>query len=108
MYHEQTVRQGGAVEGTLVLTRRDVAALLDLDVCIAAVEGAMAAHATGRTAPPAIAGVHVDGGGFHIKAAALTLEQPYFAAKVNANFPDNPAHRGLPTVQGAALLFEAV
>ena len=47
--------------------------------------------------------MHVPGGGFHVKAASL---RPYFAAKTNANFPDNPA-RGLPTIQGAILLFDA-
>jgi hypothetical protein len=35
-------------------------------------------------------------GGFHIKAAGLVGERSYFAAKTNANFPDNPRRFGLP------------
>src|SRR5213075_1238702 len=31
----------------------------------------------------------------------------YYVAKVNANFPDNPRVRHLPTVQGALLLYDA-
>jgi len=92
--------------GTLVLTRRDVAALLDLDACIAAVEAAFAAYGEGRMGLPAVAGVHADGGGFHVKAASLALGRPYFAAKVNANFPGNGARHGLPTIQGAVILFD--
>ena len=32
----------------------------------------------------------------------------WFAVKVNANFPGNPRPRGLPTIQGALLLMDAV
>jgi ornithine cyclodeaminase/alanine dehydrogenase-like protein (mu-crystallin family) len=31
----------------------------------------------------------------------------YFAAKVNGNFPENPARRGLPTIQGVVVLCDA-
>jgi ornithine cyclodeaminase/alanine dehydrogenase-like protein (mu-crystallin family) len=48
----------------------------------------------------------VGGGGFHVKAGALRLGRHYFAAKVNGNFPSNPA-RGLPTIQGLAVLSDA-
>jgi alanine dehydrogenase len=51
--------------------------------------------------------VHVEGGGFHVKAAAMGGPRPYFAAKLNANFPGNRA-RGLPTIQGVIALFDAV
>jgi ornithine cyclodeaminase/alanine dehydrogenase-like protein (mu-crystallin family) len=37
----------------------------------------------------------------------MTTSRSYFAAKVNANFPDNPRLRHLPTIQGALLLFDA-
>jgi len=94
--------------GTLVLTRREVAGLLDLDSCITAVEAAFACYGAGRASPAAIAGLMVEGGGFHMKAAALVLERSYVAAKVNANFPENPIRRGLPTIQGAVMLFDGV
>jgi len=52
-------------------------------------------------------GVLAETGGFHIKAAGLVGEQSYFAAKTNANFPDNPRRFGLPTIQGTVVLADA-
>jgi ornithine cyclodeaminase/alanine dehydrogenase-like protein (mu-crystallin family) len=105
LYHRERLTQGGRVsDPTLLLTRRDVAALLDLDACITAVEGAFAAFGAGRLGPPVVAGVPAADGGFHIKAALVPANRPYFAAKVNANFPDNPVRRALPTIQGAIML----
>ena len=91
----------------LLLTRSDVERLLDLPACIAAVEDAFRRRAEGRAAPSAILGVHVASGVFHVKAAALELERPFFVAKVNANFPTNPVQHGLPTIQGVLVLFDA-
>jgi alanine dehydrogenase len=91
----------------LVLTRRDVAMLLDLDACIGAVEQAFRLYGEGKTAEPGVLGIHVEGGGFHIKAGVLELGRRYFAAKTNANFPDNPARHGLPTIQGVIVLADA-
>jgi ornithine cyclodeaminase/alanine dehydrogenase-like protein (mu-crystallin family) len=92
---------------TLVLTRRDVARLLDLDSCIAAVERAFRAHAEGAALAPGVLGFHVPGGGFHIKAAGLLAGPARFAAKINANFPGNGARFGLPTIQGVVVLSDA-
>src|SRR5919107_4168320 len=89
---------------TLVLTQRDVAGLLGLDECIDAVEAAFALSARGQTLPSGVLGVPAAGGGFHIKAAGLRLGRLYVAVKVNANFPQNPAQRGLPTIQGVIVL----
>jgi ornithine cyclodeaminase/alanine dehydrogenase-like protein (mu-crystallin family) len=72
------------------------------------VEDAFRLKGEGRPSPGGILGVHVPGGGFHAKAAFLELSRPYFAAKINANFPDNPLTRGLPTIQGVLVLFDAV
>src|SRR5713226_2911725 len=44
---------------TLLLTRRDVAALLDLDACIAAVEAAFRLYGERKTAAPGVLGVQV-------------------------------------------------
>jgi ornithine cyclodeaminase/alanine dehydrogenase-like protein (mu-crystallin family) len=92
---------------TLVLSQRDVARLIDIESCIDVVEQAFRLHADGRTTRPGVLGTHVDGGGFHVKTAGLAHDRLYFAAKVNANFPANPSLRGLPTIQGAVLLFDA-
>jgi ornithine cyclodeaminase/alanine dehydrogenase-like protein (mu-crystallin family) len=47
--------------------------------------------------------IPAESGGFHVKAASLG---GYVAVKTNSNFPGNRRH-GLPTIQGAILLFEA-
>lgn len=91
-------------EETLLLTRHDVAALLGIEECIAAVEGAFKLHAEGKTLPPGILGVRARNGGFHIKAGLLELTRSYFAAKVNANFPRNSQRFGLPLIQGVIVL----
>ena len=92
---------------TLIFSRSDVERLLTLDECIAAVEDAFTQHAQGKTAPPGVLGMHAQDGGFHIKAALLTLDRPYFAAKTNANFPQNGARHNLPTIQGVVVLCDA-
>jgi ornithine cyclodeaminase/alanine dehydrogenase-like protein (mu-crystallin family) len=70
------------------------------------VEQAFRLYGEGRAPAPGVLGVHAHGGGFHIKAGTLPLGRNYFAAKANANFPGNPA-RGLPTIQGIILFFDA-
>src|SRR5262245_20967948 len=94
-------------KGTLLLGRHDVATLLSLDECIAAVEQAFKLHAEGRSLPPAALGMHARGGGFHIKAAGLELARPYFAAKVNGNFFQNKQRFGMPNIQGVIALCDA-
>ena len=89
---------------TLLLTRRDVADLLTIDDCIDAVENAFRLLGLGQVPRPAIAGVHADGGGFHVKAAIVGNR---FAVKVNGNFPGNPERHGLPTIQGLIILADA-
>jgi alanine dehydrogenase len=82
-----------------VLSRSQVLELLSLPECIEAVECALCLHAEGRTLGPGVLGVSGARGGFHIKAAGLLFgARSYFAAKTNANFPDNPQRFGLPTV----------
>jgi len=93
--------------GTLVLTRRDVAALLTIDECTSAVERAFKLYGEGKTQPPGVLGVHANDGGFHIKAGILNVDRPYFAAKVNANFPQNSTRFGLPLIQGVIVLCDA-
>jgi alanine dehydrogenase len=88
---------------TLLLGRADVERLLPPGACIGAVEDAFRRHALGETSPPGILGMHVGAGSFHVKAAGL---DGAFAAKLNANFPANPA-RGLPTIQGVVIVSDA-
>ena len=92
--------------GTLLLTRKDVSELLTLNDCVQAVEQAFHLQGEGRALAPGVLGMHAQGGGFHIKTGILPLRRNYFVAKTNANFPTHPA-RGLPTIQGLILLFDA-
>jgi alanine dehydrogenase len=94
-------------EGTLLLKRQDVAALLSIEECIAAVEHAFRLHGEGKTQPPGFLGIHATDGGFHIKAGMMDLAQPNFVAKVNANFPNNVKRFGLPLIQGVIVLCDA-
>lgn len=94
-------------EGTLLLTRRNVAELLGIEECIVAVERAFGLYGEGKTQPPGILGVHAADGGFHIKAGIMNLERSYFVAKTNANFPNN-RKIGLPTIQGIIVVCDAV
>lgn len=87
----------------LILSAQDVRALLTIDDCIAAVEEAFLLHAQHRSVGPASLSLHVEGGAFHVKGAALGRS---LAVKVNGNFFDNPA-RGLPRIQGVIVLADA-
>lgn len=91
----------------LILTLREIQRLLSLDECIAAVEHAFRAYGEGKAVPPAVLSVHTPGGAFHVKAGLLNLDQAYFAAKVNGNFPENGSRFGLPAIQGVIVLCNA-
>ena len=91
-------------EGTLLLSRSEIADLLCIDEYIEAVERVFQLHGEGKTQPPGILGVHAHDGGFHIKAGLLELDRSFFAAKINANFPQNANRFGLPLIQGMIFL----
>lgn len=90
-----------------VLTGSDLASLMPFGNYVDAVTEAFRLHAQGRWVLPPAMHIPAEGGGFHVKAASLPIAGGYVAIKTNANFPDNPAKRGLPTIQGAILLFDA-
>jgi len=92
---------------TILLNRGTVAGLLTIDECITAVESAFRTHAEGKASPPKVLGMHLDSGGFHIKAGVMELGRNYFVAKINANFPGNLKQNGLPTIQGVIAVFDA-
>ena len=95
------------MSATLFLGRSEVERLLTPAVCFAAVEQAFRQLAEGTVPPPAILAMHAENGSFHGKAGLLTADRPYFAAKLNANFPKTGRRHGLPTIQGAVLLSDA-
>lgn len=89
---------------TIILARRDVAALMAPSTWLEAVETGFRATAGGRTQAPPPMTLAGQGGTFHAKGAGISLDRLYVALKLNGNFPRNPAARGLPTIQGAILL----
>lgn len=92
--------------GTLMVSRAEVARLVSLPECITAVEEAFRRHAAGGTLSAAVLSVKVTDGVFHVKAAGLAGTPGWFAAKVNANHPSNPARHERPTIQGLVVLCE--
>jgi alanine dehydrogenase len=89
-----------------MLDASDVVRLLDMPSCIHAVEDAFRLRGEGRPTPSAMVGLELEDGSFHAKMASLSLSRTYVAAKVNANFPRNPVHHHLPTIQGVLALFD--
>src|SRR5262249_28110350 len=57
--------------------------------------------------PPRSIGFEAPGGSFHVKAARFDEPSMRFVAKINGNFPGNPASHGLPTIQGVVVLSDA-
>ena len=94
-------------KGTRLLSRSDVEGLLSLRDCVDAVENVFRLQGQGKIPAPGILGVKATGGGLHVKAGLLPGDTNYLVAKLNANFPGNNAHFGLPTIQGVIVVFDA-
>ena len=94
-------------EGTLLLRRSDIEGLLSLRECIGAVENIFRLQGEGKIPTPGVLGVKALDGGLHVKAGLLAGERDYLVAKLNANFPGNNAHFGLPTIQDVIAVFDA-
>jgi ornithine cyclodeaminase/alanine dehydrogenase len=93
---------------TLLLSRSEVDRLLTMSECIAAVEGMFRELGEGKLPAPGILGMKSDHGGLHIKAAHLPGARDYIVAKLNTNFPRNPAEQDLPTIQGLIMVCDGV
>lgn len=92
---------------TLILSQGDVHSLLTIEECMTAVEDAFRMLGEGKAQPPKVLGLHVQEGGLHIKAGLMQLNRNYIVAKLNSNFPANPARHRLPTIQGVVTVFDA-
>lgn len=92
--------------GTLLLTRQEVAQLLSLEECMKKVEQAFLYYTQGKARLPGIVDIDAEDGAFHIKSASVRANRSYVAVKVNGNFPQNRTKHGLPTIQGAILLYD--
>jgi ornithine cyclodeaminase/alanine dehydrogenase-like protein (mu-crystallin family) len=90
----------------LLLTRGDLARLLDFDAVIEAVAGAFAAYSGGRTQTPLRVGVEPPGADGVLLAMPCAVAEPAaLGAKIVSVFRGNPA-RGLPTVTSIYVLSE--
>ena len=92
---------------TLLLRRADVAALLTMEHCIAAVEDVFRRQGEGKIPASEILGVKAPDGGLHVKAALLPNDHSYLVAKLNTNFPRNARNFRLPTIQGVIVVCDA-
>src|SRR5687767_14139743 len=93
-----------SAEGTLLLGQGEIARLLSLPACIAAVEEVFRAYGEGKVPPPGVLGIKSKTGGLHIKAGYLPGARNYIVTKLNSNFAGNRTRGDLPTVQGLILL----
>jgi len=91
-------------EPILVLTRQEIATLMNFNDYVTAVEEAFRQYDEGRALSPGVLDIEAHDGEFHIKAAGLQLERTYIAVKVNGNFSQNRSRFGLPTIQCAITL----
>jgi ornithine cyclodeaminase/alanine dehydrogenase-like protein (mu-crystallin family) len=96
----------------LLLSRREVAALLSIGDVVDALEAAFRAQARGAALGPVSSRLPAgegSAGAFHAKGGGLERGGASYAAfKVNGNFPENPRRHGLPTIQGLIVLADAV
>lgn len=89
---------------TLLLSRDDLAHLLDVGAVVDAVEGAFAAYSSGQTATPLRVGVEPPGQqGVLLAMPCAVAEPPALGTKVVSVFRGNVA-RGLPTITSLYLL----
>ena len=104
MQSQQAVKHGE----TLIISGSDVRNVLGMPDCLRAVEDAFRLLGSGRAARPVVSSVRARDGGFHIKAALITVgEAEYFVSKTNANYPANTSSHGLPTIQGTIVVHDA-
>lgn len=91
----------------LLLSRSAISRLATPRDYLEAMQRAFSELAAGRFEIPGVAHVPGIGGMFHIKSAQRAGSPALVVIKVNGNFPDNGALRGLPTIQGFVALLDA-
>jgi alanine dehydrogenase len=92
--------------GTLLLSRKEVASLLDLGDYIEVVEKAFRAYAMGETLSLGLLHVDTPDGEFHIKAGGIKEPRVYCGLKMNGGFFNNQSRFGLPNIQGTIALYD--
>ncbi len=96
-------------QGTLILTRSEIASLMNFSDYVEAVEQAFHLLASNKILGPGILDIPGREGMFHAKAAGLPMgDEIYVALKMNGNFPENKKRFGLPTIQGTIVLCDGI
>ena len=94
--------------GTLLLTRSELAALMSMKEYIQGIENAFRMHGEGLTYGTDM--IHGDTPGeleFHIKSGGLKLgDRLYYGLKINGSCFTNMLKFGLPNIMGAIILFD--
>lgn len=92
---------------TLILTREFIASRVLPGAYVKAVRGVFAQLAQGQIDIAPVGHARGFDGAFHVKSATGLVAPRRVAIKLNGNFPENPLHHGLPTIQGVIALFDA-
>lgn len=97
------VRSDG-LGGLVILGADELRAVLTPSRCLAALEDAYRSYHEAPADKARSLGFQAGDGKFHVKAGLYPGTHEYFAAKINANFPDNQKRYDLPTIQGLIVL----
>jgi alanine dehydrogenase len=92
----------------ILLSGRDLQALLNPKAVIEALQHAYCDLAANRTDGGKALAFAIEGGSAHVKAGLLPGSRSALAAKINVNLPGNWEKRRLPTIQGALLLVDTI
>ena len=92
---------------TLLLSKAYIHERIGAAAYLPALREAFLALDRGELQNPSVGHLRGNGGNVHIKAAAGVEHFGKIAVKINANFPENPVLRGLPTIQGVIALIDA-
>ena len=94
----------GDLGNLVMIGAAELRAVLTPAVCLAALEDAYRRLHAAREDSGRSVGFQTRHGKFHVKAGLYPGTHEYFAAKVNANFPENGRRFGFPTIQGLVVL----
>ena len=93
--------------GTLLLSRHEIAELMQFEDYLDAVKDAFQLHAEGKAIETGLLHADTEEGEYHIKTGGLYLDRPFFGVKANGGFFRNSERGPLPAIQGMIYLSDA-
>jgi len=93
--------------GTLLLSRPEIAELMQFEDYLEAVKDAFQLHAEGKVIETGLLHADAEEGEYHITTGGLYLDRPFFGVKANGGFFRNPERGPLPAIQGMIYLSDA-